>query len=157
MALHPEHRSRGRCALWDDAVGGSVAVDAIISIGKFSRVHADVSFCNGVGSEALYDFIYRPLGEEVLHYYIGAGPFILFDDPFKFGFSGEFGLEYKFASVPIVQGTDWRLSFIIIENTDLMSEVLGLISGMYWAQNSREARLLNGIVNGSVIDVPLKI
>ncbi|HZX75187.1 MAG TPA: outer membrane insertion C- signal, partial [Cyclobacteriaceae bacterium] len=37
-----------------DVLGNDVAVDALFSAGKFSRIHADVSFGSGVGVEALW-------------------------------------------------------------------------------------------------------
>ncbi|MBX2844026.1 MAG: outer membrane insertion C- signal [Flammeovirgaceae bacterium] len=105
-------------ARFGDAVGGNVAIDGIISIGEFSRVHADVSFGNGVGVEALWDFLYKRIGGEAFDWYVGAGPSILFDDPFFFGISGEVGIEYHFNEVPIALGLDWRPTFWLIENTD---------------------------------------
>ena len=35
-----------------DVSGGNVAIDGIIGIGSWSRVHADVSFGDGVGIDA---------------------------------------------------------------------------------------------------------
>ena len=101
-----------------DVLGNNVAVDAIFPVGKFNRVHADISFGSGLGVEALWDFIYRPLGGEALNWYLGAGPSMLIDDPFYFGFSGEIGLEYRFNSVPIAIGLDWRPTLFIIERTE---------------------------------------
>lgn len=51
---------------------GSVAVDGVFALGKFSRVHADVSFGSGVGLEALWDFAFRPISDSPLYYYIGV-------------------------------------------------------------------------------------
>ena len=79
---------------WGDVSGGDVAIDAVFSMGKFSRTHANVSFGNGVGIDVLWDFIYKPLGGEALNWYAGAGPFAVFDDPFQLGIVGELGLEY---------------------------------------------------------------
>ena len=95
----------------------SVALDAVFSLGKFSRVHADVSFGNGVGVEALFDFIYRPLGDSPLNYYIGVGPSLYLGDPFQLGAAGEAGLEYRFTGAPIALGLDYRPTFIIVQNT----------------------------------------
>ncbi len=109
-----------------DAIGGNVAVDMVLSIGDFSRVHADVSFGSGLGIEALYDMIYRPLGEaEGFYWYVGVGPFIDIDDPFQMGVSGEIGLEYRF-DFPLVIGADYRPSFRIVEDTDFLWDGFGL-------------------------------
>ena len=110
-------------ARFGDALGNksSVAIDAVFSSGKYSRIHADVSFGNGVGVEALWDFIYRPLGDSPLNYYIGAGPSLFLGSPFLLGAAGEAGLEYRFADAPIVLGLDWRPTFIIVEKTDFVS------------------------------------
>ena len=105
--------------------GTSVAIDGVFSVGKFSRVHADVSFGNGVGVEALWDFIYRPLSGEAFNWYVGAGPSLFLGDPFLLGISGEIGLEYHFNEVPIALGADWRPTFVIIENTDFSAGGFG--------------------------------
>lgn len=105
-------------ARFGNVSGGNVAVDAIFSLAKFSRLHADVSFGNGVGLDLLWDFLYRPLPGEAFHWYVGVGPGFVFDDPFQFGAMGEVGLEYKFNQLPIVLGIDWRPFFRFVENTD---------------------------------------
>lgn len=100
-----------------DAFGGHYAVDGVFGLGQFSRIHADVSFGNdGVGVEALWDFLYRPLGSG-FDWYVGAGPSLYLGDPFGLGVSGEIGLEYHF-DFPLALGLDWRPTFIILENTD---------------------------------------
>ncbi len=101
-----------------DVSGGNVAIDAIFGTGEFSRIHADVSFGNGVGIDVLWDFLYRPLGGEAFNWYVGVGPYIQIADPFWLGVAGEIGLEYKFASVPISISGDWRPLISIIESTD---------------------------------------
>ncbi len=103
-----------------DALGNknSIAIDGIIGLGKFSRVHVDVSFGNGVGIELLADFIYKPLGGEAgLYWYVGAGPALFLGDPFILGISGEIGLEYRF-SFPMSLSADYRPTLVIIEDTD---------------------------------------
>lgn len=110
---------------WGDVTGGDVAVDAVFSLGKFSRVHGDISFGNGVGVDLLWDFLYRPLGEEALNWYAGVGPYAVFDDPFTLGVVGELGLEYRF-KFPISVSADWRPSFRIIDNTDFHAGGFGL-------------------------------
>jgi hypothetical protein len=101
-----------------DVSGGNVAIDGIFGTGQFSRIHADVSFGNGVGIDALWDFLYRPLSGEAFKWYVGAGPYIQIDDPFWFGIAGEVGLEYAFVTVPISLSIDWRPSVSIVESTD---------------------------------------
>ena len=108
-----------------DAWGGHYAVDAVFGLGQFSRVHADVSFGNnGVGVEALWDLLYKPL-EKNLYWYVGVGPSAYLGDPFALAVSGEIGLEYRF-DFPMVIGADWRPSFIVIEKTDFEAGWFGL-------------------------------
>ncbi|GGZ31626.1 hypothetical protein GCM10007049_26060 [Echinicola pacifica] len=104
----------------------NVAIDGIFSVGQFSRVHADVSFGDGVGIDALYDFIYRPITEaDGLNWYVGVGPSLIINDPFYFGVSGEIGLEYHF-DFPMAVGLDWRPVVWIVEDTDFRADVFGL-------------------------------
>ena len=107
-------------ARFGDVVGNAVAIDAIFNTGKFNRLHADVSFGDGVGTELLWDFLYKPFNVEkaAFNWYVGAGPTVLFDDPFWLGFSGEIGAEYRFEGVPIVLGLDYRPTFYIIDETE---------------------------------------
>jgi hypothetical protein len=110
-----------------DVSGGNVAIDGIFGTSEFSRIHADISFGNsGVGIDALWDFINKPLGGEAFSWYAGVGPYIVIDDPFWLGVAGEIGLEYHFNSVPIAIGLDWRPSVSIIEETDWHSGGFGL-------------------------------
>ncbi len=109
-----------------DVLGNSVAVDGLFQVGEFSRVHADLSFGNGVGIEALYDFLYKPLGADGFNWYVGAGPSMLIDDPFYLGFSGELGLDYHFDAVPVSLSLDWRPTFWLIEKTSFRAEGFGL-------------------------------
>ena len=113
-------------ARFGDVTGGNVAVDGIISLGSWSRIHGDISFGNnGVGVDLLWDFIYKPLNGESLNWYAGVGPFIQIDDPFGLGVVGELGLEYRF-NFPVSVSVDWRPSFRIIENTDFSAGGFGL-------------------------------
>ncbi|MCF6352259.1 MAG: outer membrane insertion C- signal [Cyclobacteriaceae bacterium] len=114
-------------ARFGSVVGGNVAVDAVFSVGEFSRIHADVSFGNGLGVEALWDFFYRPvdIGGETFNWYAGAGPSLLFNDPFFFGISGEIGLEYHFDGIPIALGVDWRPTFWLVETTSFKADGFG--------------------------------
>lgn len=109
-----------------DVLGNNAAIDAVFSTGKFSRIHADVSFGNnGVGVEALWDFLYKPLSGEAFNWYVGVGPSMRIDDPFLLGVSGEIGLEYRFNGAPIALGIDWRPTFVIVENTDFAAGGFG--------------------------------
>jgi hypothetical protein len=109
-----------------DVTGGNVAIDAVFSLGEFTRIHADVSFGNGVGIDALWDFFYRPLGEEAFYWYMGVGPYTLLGSDFKLGAVGEIGLEYRFKGVPLALGADWRPYFEIIDNTSMGFGSFGL-------------------------------
>jgi hypothetical protein len=107
--------------------GGKVAIDGVLNTAKYNRIHADISFGNGgVGADALWDFIYRPLGDEAFNYYIGAGPYIEIADPFWLGAAAEFGLEYRFRDVPLALGFDWRPELSIVETTDFHFNIFGL-------------------------------
>jgi hypothetical protein len=102
-----------------DALGNNYAVDAVFGTGEFRRIHADVNFGDeGVGVEALWDFLYKPLGGEAFNWYVGAGPSLLLGDTFKLGVSGEIGLEYHFNGAPIALGADWRPTFVLVEDTE---------------------------------------
>lgn len=102
-----------------DISGGNVAVDGVFSTSKFTRIHADVSFGSGVGIDALWDFIYRPLGEEAFKWYAGVGPYTFIGSDFQLGAVGELGLEYRFNEIPLAMGVDWRPFFRLIDNTDI--------------------------------------
>lgn len=107
--------------------GGGAAVDGIFTLGQFSRVHADVGFFqSSMGIDALWDFVYNPLGAEALNWYAGVGPSLLIGDDIGLGVSGEIGLEYRFTSAPITLGLDWRPTFWIIDNTKIGVDSFGL-------------------------------
>ncbi|MCK3684954.1 hypothetical protein [Maribellus sp. YY47] len=101
-----------------DVSGGNVAIDGIFSTGKFSRIHGDISFGDGMGVDLIWDFIYRPLADEAFNWYLGVGPYAVFDDPFWLGAAGEIGLEYRFNSIPVSLSIDWRPELSIVEKTD---------------------------------------
>ena len=96
--------------------GNNVAVDGVFDLNG-SRIHANVSFGDGLGLDAIYDFVHKPLDGE-LYWYAGVGGSSYIDDDFFLGASGEIGLEYIFDSVPLVIGLDYRPTFWIIEETD---------------------------------------
>lgn len=102
-----------------DVSGGTVAIDGIFATGQFSRLHADVSFGDGLGIDLLWDFVYRPLVGEAFNWYAGVGPYLRIADPFWFGAVGEIGLEYQFATLPLSLSIDYRPALSIIEQTDL--------------------------------------
>ena len=97
---------------------GGAAVDAVFGAGEFSRIHADFGiYEGGVGIDALWDFIYKPLDDEAFNWYLGAGPSTYIGDDFWLGVSGEVGIEYHFSGAPIAMGVDWRPTFWIIDET----------------------------------------
>jgi hypothetical protein len=99
--------------------GGNVALDAVFSTSKFSRIHGDLSFGDGMAIDLLWDFYYQPFGKEAFNWYVGAGPYAFFGSPFQLGLAAEIGLEYHFRGIPIAIGGDWRPVLRIIDNTDL--------------------------------------
>jgi len=118
-----------------DVSGGNVAIDAIFSTGQFNRIHADVSFGDGLAVDLIWDFIYRPLGEEPFLWYVGVGPYAVLGDPFWLGAAGEIGIEYRFETVPIIIGADWRPSLSIVEETDLHFNGFGVNVRYYFGEN----------------------
>lgn len=101
-----------------DVTGGNVAIDGIFSTGEFNRIHADVSFgSGGVGIDALWDFLYRPLGDEAFNWYVGVGVNTFLGNDFTLGVPGEIGIEYHFNGVPLALGLDYRPWVEIIDNT----------------------------------------
>lgn len=114
--------------------GNYAAVDAVFGAGKFSRIHADVSFGGGVSADALWDFVNRPLGKEAFSWYAGVGLSAFFGtgnkynytSSFHLGIPGEIGLEYHFKGAPLALGLDWRPVFVIVDNTAFNSGEFGL-------------------------------
>jgi hypothetical protein len=111
-----------------DVTGGQVAVDALFSTTDFSMVHADVSFGNGgVGVDALWDFIYRPLGDVPMNWYLGVGPSVfLGNNDVTLAGSGEVGLSYTIPGAPVSVSVDWRPAFVLIETTGFYSDRFGI-------------------------------
>jgi hypothetical protein len=106
---------------------GGAAIDAVFSAGEFSRIHADLGFYRGgVGIDALWDFIYKPLSGEAFNWYLGAGPSTYIGDDFWLGLSAEIGLEYRFSGVPIAIGADWRPTLWVVEETEFGADSFGL-------------------------------
>ena len=123
-----------------DVSGGNVAVDGVFSLAKFSRIHADVSFGHGVGVDALWDFLYRPLPGEAFNWYIGVGPYIRIDDPFWLGAVFEAGIEYRFKTIPLVIGADWRPALSIIETTEFHWPGFGVNVRYVFGQKAAKAK-----------------
>ena len=106
---------------------GGAAVDGIFGAGEFSRIHADLGiYKGGVGIDALWDFINKPLGGEAFNWYLGVGPSTYIGDNFELGISGEIGLEYHFGGAPIAIGADWRPTFWVIDETSFGAGSFGL-------------------------------
>lgn len=106
--------------------GNNVAIDGIFSLGEFSRVHGDVSFGGGgVGIDALWNPIFRPISDSDFNWYAGFGPSLFLGDVFGLGVSGEIGAEYAFAEVPITIGLDYRPTFVLLENTGFAGDGFG--------------------------------
>ncbi|MHC1777025.1 MAG: hypothetical protein AB9834_16615 [Lentimicrobium sp.] len=105
---------------------GGVAIDGVFGDGP-GRIHADLGIYNsGVGVDVLWNFIYKPLGGEAFNWYLGAGPTTYIGDDFWLGACGEIGLEYRFNSVPISLGVDWRPTLWVIEETKFGADSFGL-------------------------------
>lgn len=110
-----------------DNTAGSLAIDAVMKTGEFQRLHGNISFGNGgVGADALWDVVYRPIGNEDLHWYFGFGPAVFIGSEFDLGAVGEIGLEYQFKDIPLVLGADWRPFLEIIDSTDLYFSSFGV-------------------------------
>jgi hypothetical protein len=109
-----------------NVAAGHVAIDGVFGVSDFSRIHADVSFGDGVGIDVLWDFLYKPVKGEALYWYVGAGPYVQIADPFWLGVAAEIGLEYHFSGAPISLGIDWRPQVSIIENTDFHPDGFGV-------------------------------
>jgi len=107
--------------------GNNVAVDAVFEAGDWSRIHANVSFGSGLGLDALWDFVDKPLSGEAFTWYAGVGPSAyISNDLFLLGASGEIGLEYHFNTAPIALGLDYRPTFWIVEDTEFEFGGFGL-------------------------------
>lgn len=111
-----------------DVAGGPVAVDALFSAGKLSRIHADLAFGNGgVGIEGVWDFLFKPLGGEAFSWYLGVGASMrIDDDDFLIGPNGEIGLNYGFKTVPISLSADWRPTLWVVEETKFNAGGFGI-------------------------------
>ncbi len=106
---------------------GGAAVDGVFGLGELSRIHADFGiYHGGVGIDALWDFLYKPLTNEAFNWYLGVGPSTYIGDAFWLGVSGEIGLEYRFQTVPVALGFDWRPTFWLIDETSFGAGSFGL-------------------------------
>jgi hypothetical protein len=107
--------------------GNNVAVDGMFDTGN-SRIHANVSFGDGVGMDALWHLLYKPIGgAEGFSWYAGPGASAYIgDNIFLLGISGEIGIEYAFEGVPISIGLDYRPTLWVVEETDFEAGGFGL-------------------------------
>ena len=106
--------------------GGNIALDAVFSTSKFSRIHTDLALGDGVAIDLIWDFHYQQLGNEAFNWYLGVGPYSYLGSPFELGLIAEIGLEYHFKSIPLAIGGDWRPYLRIIDNTDVGWNGFGL-------------------------------
>jgi hypothetical protein len=105
---------------------GGVALDGVFGAGP-GRIHGDLGFYEGgMGVDLLWDFIYKPLGGESFNWYLGAGPTTYIGNDFWLGLTGEIGLEYRFHTVPISIGADWRPTLWIVKETSFGADSFGL-------------------------------
>lgn len=103
-----------------DMDGNNIGIDAVIPI-KNKRIHTTVSFGDNVGLDVLYDFAVNPvIKNSGFNYYAGIGLTSLFASEFKLGVMGELGFEYRFRSVPLAAGLDYRPAVIVVEKMDFI-------------------------------------
>ncbi|MGA9270435.1 MAG: hypothetical protein WBV45_07425 [Lutimonas sp.] len=103
-----------------DMDGNNIAIDAVVPI-KNTRIHTSVSFGDNVGLDVLYDFVVAPVFKKSgFNYYAGIGLTSLFASDFKLGVMGELGFEYRFRSVPLVAGLDYRPAVIVVDKMDFV-------------------------------------
>ncbi len=103
-----------------DMDGNNIAIDAVIPIEQ-RRIHTSVSFGDNVGLDVLYDFVVAPVFKNSgFNYYAGIGLTSLFASEFKLGVMGELGFEYRFRSLPLVAGLDYRPAVIVVEKMDFV-------------------------------------
>ena len=109
-------------------IGNNVAIDGILAIGEYNRVHADLTFSGqGIGAAALWNFTFEPINDfPDLHWYMGAGPFAVIGDNFDLGVAGEIGIEYQFLDIPLIIGLDWRPALEVIDHTSFSASGFGL-------------------------------
>ena len=109
-----------------DMDGNNIGIDLVIPI-KDKRIHSTVTFGDNVGLDAIYDFAVNPVFKKSgFNYYVGIGLTTLFASEFKFGVMGELGFEYRFRSVPLVLGLDYRPAVIILEKMDFIYANFGM-------------------------------
>lgn len=105
---------------------GGAAIDGVFNTG-LGRIHGNLGFYDGgAGVDALWDFIVQPISGEAFSWYAGAGASTYIGNDFYLGASGEIGLEYRFNTVPIVLGLDWRPTFWIVTDTRFGADSFGL-------------------------------
>lgn len=125
------------------SAGNIGAVDAIFSVGQFSKLHADLSVGAGVGADLLWDFWYKPFdisGERGFAWYMGVGPSLYagrtygywndnFNDDhiFLLGGSFEIGVDYHF-KFPLALAVDYRPTIWIVEDTRFGPSGFGIMA-----------------------------
>ena len=103
-----------------DMDGNNIAIDAVIPL-ENKRIHASVSFGDNVGVDAIFDFAVNPVFKNSgFYYYAGIGLTSLFASDFKLGVMGEIGFEYRFRSVPLTAGLDYRPAVIVLDKMDFV-------------------------------------
>jgi len=105
-----------------DVLGNDIALDMMLHTGSGNRLHADLSFGNDFGLELLWDILHKPFGNSNFYWYLGLGPSMIFGDDFVIGVSAEAGLEYRFASLPLVIGADWRPGYFFLSDNSYFEE-----------------------------------
>ncbi len=107
-----------------NSFAGNVAVDGVFMFNKTMRIHADVSFGDGVSVDALWDFKYARIPSSDFNWYAGVGVSTNLGDDFLLGAVGEVGVEYRF-DFPVSLSLDWRPTFAILDETDLYLDNFG--------------------------------
>jgi hypothetical protein len=106
-------------------LGETFAVDATLPIAQAPRLHGAV-YLERFGVGAYGNWIFRlSEGPRNLGFYVGAGPELFFESQFDIHATGDLGLEWAFAEVPITVGFDWRPSFRFTNNTKFLTSNWG--------------------------------
>lgn len=103
-----------------DMDGNNIGIDAVFPIDN-KRIHSTISFGDNVGIDAIFDFAVNPVFDNSgFYYYAGIGLTSLFASDFKLGVMGELGFEYRFRSVPLAAGLDYRPAVIVLDKMDFV-------------------------------------
>ena len=105
---------------------GGIAIDGVFGEGS-GRIHGNLGFYEGgIGVDALWDLLYKPFGREAFYWYLGVGPTTYLGNEFWLGVSGEIGIEYRFETVPVAIGIDWRPTIWLVKETKFGADSFGL-------------------------------